>query len=792
MFSFVSAGEVSSASQPNRATDFKLNSELAPNIPSDEDIPSDAEDTDDKSPHRLSLSELNGPFLLNQVAKENAAARQEKLDDDSEPLSSLDKEDAPSSKAKIRYQPKPVTSLHNGTVSPMRERLLADGRNGTDFLSAEPESSRQEFAKLWWVNLWIQQMPLNDQDDLDTYEEISNSEENARDEPSENVSPPKEDRLEEKAAENELLVEQNFTEQKHTQYDELHNFDVNTTGTRRKSDDENTADSARRNGVRMENPRALEETAFISSGMWAVIDNAMTFGLASKHRELRLSRRLRSTRKLFSRLTGFHGLLSGKSYYESRNLGPSSTFRGKKMAPSRYQDTVTRNNPDDRLYSDNEEASNDAMNEEEKKRLERVKTIDRLIAEGQERLQQLICEKDVLQRRPNPLFQYSTQSTQVSELTEDKVQASGSSINQTTSRQFKFPPDDLVDEYLEMIFWSRRVTKMNHTHLWKDTDLQEDDERIVEDFLAPTKQKGSNKYPRSRTKHGGSGNWLLRQSIGKGPSLGEKIGESMERAAYKAVAGAVMSALARALSGLHGLNVLENADISLMLEQSPDLPDIPPMDATPSDYAHDALKKVFRTKSRHRKKRHKQRSADREYIQKDAVTEMLLSQAQISAPLLQFFPQAWQRALLGNIITLSTAVISDFFDGLKFQILGYQLSFSFKPITQEDMINHLGFARANDRSGKLADFEAAVKATAQDIADELKFLDRWHERALGSGILRTQIANLIARVVLALVDDILRDSRMNLWSAHAGGPRIIAGLEYRTQASNATRHLEKE
>ena len=249
----------------------------------------------------------------------------------------------------------------------------------------------------------------------------------------------------------------------------------------------------------------------------------------------------------------------------------------------------------------------------------------------------------------------------------------------------------------------------------------------------------------------------------------------------------------------------------LMLENSPALP---PLENAHTDYAHDALKKVFRTKSRHRKKRHKQRSADKAYIQKDgrkdsfqhyadnlsglthstskilpAVTEMLLSQAQISAPLLQFFPQAWQRALLGNIITLSTAVISDFFDGLQFQILGYQLSFSFKPITQEDMINHLGFTRADDRRGKLGDFEAAVKATARDIAEELKFLDRWHERALGSGILRTQIANLIARVVLALVDDILRDSRMNLWSAHAGGPRIIAGLEYRTQTNKITTDL---
>lgn len=129
---------------------------------------------------------------------------------------------------------------------------------------------------------------------------------------------------------------------------------------------------------------------------------------------------------------------------------------------------------------------------------------------------------------------------------------------------------------------------MNHTQLWKDNGVLEEDERIGEDLLSPTthtsdtKKTGSNKNPRSRTKNGGSGSWLLRQSIGKGPSLGEKIGESVERAAYKAVAGAgkldfptslqsswfftvfcsVMSALARALSGLHGLNVLKNADVS--------------------------------------------------------------------------------------------------------------------------------------------------------------------------------------------------------------------------------------
>ena len=85
---------------------------------------------------------------------------------------------------------------------------------------------------------------------------------------------------------------------------------------------------------------------------------------------------------------------------------------------------------------------------------------------------------------------------------------------------------------------------MNHTYLWKDIDPQDDDERIGEDLLAPATRspvvlnKGSNKNSRIKTKNGGSGSWLLRQSIGKGPSLGEKIGESVERAAYKAVTAA--------------------------------------------------------------------------------------------------------------------------------------------------------------------------------------------------------------------------------------------------------------
>jgi hypothetical protein len=244
-----------------------------------------------------------------------------------------------------------------------------------------------------------------------------------------------------------------------------------------------------------------------------------------------------------------------------------------------------------------------------------------------------------------------------------------------------------------------------------------------------------------------------------------------------------MSILARAISSLHGINVMKHTDIRLTLEEAPDLPPIGVLPGSSKDYAQEAIKTAIRRKTKKGKKRQRQRPLEDLFVQRDAVTEMLLSHVQISAPLLKLFPLGWQRALLGNIITLSTAVMSDFCDGLQFQILGYRLSFAFKPITEEDMINHLGLAGGgfNHRRAKPEDFEAAVKATAQDISEELKFLDRWHERALGSGVLRTQIANLIARIVLTLTDEVLSGARMDLWSAHAGGPRMIAGLEYRTQ-----------
>ncbi len=610
--------------------------------------------------------------------------------------------------------------------------------------------------------------------------------------------------------------------------------------------------------------------SYVSTGAWVLIDNMLTIGLASRFKPLRLSTKLRLIRKLSARVTRMHGLLSGKPsstrLIATDETSTNLTATGENVTDSeedlgviqkrlaaieQAREGVERAQAEERakkgkrnfwgfrvrddvadLYLDANETSAqaDALSisesedtedvEEEPKippktpevieaefqRMERVREIDQLIVEGQNRLAELICEKDVLQRRPNPLFNYTTTETTVTveEIEEDATagNTTKSEKNATrkieiqASRQMNFPPDDLVAEYLDMMISTRRLTKMNHTDLWQESEdeVQEEEEESIGDDLftasanahrlyqgSTPMNKNGNGVAKNGKKGGGGGSWLLRQRIGGPRSLGEKIGELVETLAYKAITASLMSFLARMISGLHGTNVLKHSDIRLFLESSPDLPPIPKdgiINGNHESYAEETLKTVMRRKTRRTTKR-----SQASFLQQEAVTETLLSHVQISAPLLKLFPLAWQRALLGNIIGLSCAIISDFMDGLHFQILGHQLSFAFRPITEVDMARHLEMAggRFNQRRYKAAEFEAAIQATAEDLKEELKFLDSWHERALGSGVLRTQVANLIARIVLTLTDEVLSGARMDLWSTQAGGPRMLAGLEHRLE-----------
>jgi len=580
------------------------------------------------------------------------------------------------------------------------------------------------------------------------------------------------------------------------------------------------------------------ESPFISSGYWETIDKILTLGLAANKKNLRMSRQLRPIRKVAAKMTGMHGALSKKPYariksqeveeaepldsedlevirrriaaidraragvermaakedaeFEGRRRGPFQRFRRRERESELY----LREEIETQKSIKEIEAAQLRFHEDERKeqmRKDRVLEIDRAITEGQRKLLELQCEKDAIQRRPNPLYNYST-------VEEEK----GGVIETHYTRTFSFPTDELVDEYLNELFDHGRLLRMNHTYIWKSGAGDEDDEdesigddlftpsagarklyrELEEDYELPRRRKSS--ASELRRGNGGGGSWLLRQTLGQGSSLGEKIGEAVETAAYKSICAALMASLARTISAIHGVNILAHSDIRVFIENSPDLPPLTRDVIMDKDYAHKAIVGAMREGSQKRKKKaykgSKSNLSDEAFIQRGAIVETLMSHCQISAPLLKLFPLAWQRALLGNVITLIAAVVSDFCDGIQLQILGHQLSFNFKPITESDMIRHIGMAGNgfNHRRARPEEFEAAVRATAEDISAGLSFLDKWHERALGSGMLRAQVANLIARIVLTLADEVLSGARMDLWSAQAGGPRLVAGLEYRT------------
>ena len=417
--------------------------------------------------------------------------------------------------------------------------------------------------------------------------------------------------------------------------------------------------------------------------------------------------------------------------------------------------------------------------------VDRIKEIDRLILKGQEELVKLQCEKDSLQSRPNPLFKYSN------------LASSNTPTNVSTSRMFDFPNDSIVDEYINELVLSNRLTFLNHTHLWQsNNNIDDDEDDIVTDDIYIKKNISAEverEIPRLRNILKGNptlgGNWLLRQTIpGGGVTLGEKVCETAEAAAYKAVCASIMSVLARSISGLHGLNIMGHSDIRIYLGAAPDLPPVGKF-AKDHNYAMEAIQKAIRRGSA-RKQGKTINEYESEYFSKElflqraALVETLISHCQISAPLLKMFPMAWQRALLGNIITLITSIIADFCAGIRISILGHYLSLSFKPITEVDMIRNLSMGNQRRTKALGGKFEDAVAATAKDIAKNLTFLDKWHERLLGGDILRIQIGTLIARVVLSLVEEVLRGFEIALWSSEAGGPMVYAELEYR-QSENS-------
>ena len=574
---------------------------------------------------------------------------------------------------------------------------------------------------------------------------------------------------------------------------------------------------------------------------WRTIDRVISLGYADTHPQWRVSARLRTIRKGTARITGLHGVLSGKprpwqeSQWNVTHLVEDpkmGLIRRRLAAIDRARQNIERitmaqdNKSDERAFlfwnrnkhGDVIETSVDeSMLQEieqervqERKRSQRVKEIDALIQTAQKRLVQLACEKDLLQQRPNPLWNYST-TTSMNDLFDDDAAPDHDRQNDTfqesstpnSDRTFNYPSPDLVDEYLETLFMTGRLIRMNQTELWRQSNDNDDDDDVDALMTRPASPSHRRTTP---TMMNGNPNtaapWLLRNFVG------EKIGEAVEIAAYKSVCTSLMTILAKSISNLHGVNVMGYSDIRLHMEETPIAP--PPVvaklalgtsDGIPSsnhghyhkhrNYAQEAFQDVMRRGSsvsatKQQPQRHTLDSrappTASTFIQRDAIVETLLSQCQMAAPLLNLFPLSLQRALMSNMVILCTAIMTDFFEGLEFHLFGHRLSFTFQPITEADMMKHMSRDDGFHHSPRPIDpdlFDAAVRATADDVSENLKILDRWHERVFGGGVVRTQIATIIARVVLTLVDDTLRAARMDLWSSHAGGPKLSAALEYR-------------
>mmetsp|Transcript_16248 Transcript_16248/g.37424 ORF Transcript_16248/g.37424 Transcript_16248/m.37424 type:complete len:941 (-) Transcript_16248:220-3042(-) len=471
-------------------------------------------------------------------------------------------------------------------------------------------------------------------------------------------------------------------------------------------------------------------TPYTSSGAWVLIDGLVTLGYANYHDAWKISRSLRPLRKSMAYWTGLHGVMSGKLRRgtptdEGVSEEEDEALRNRLAAIDRARGNVERVEEETRIreqqrrpfwrrngekdkgiYSDGADfVRNRKLMEQERLRRKRLAEIDKLQETYGQTLAELATEKELLLNIPNPLWNYTST---LEELEEERNQESQGrqrqqgqgdvasnetsvdgdntadgqeqSQNLSPSREFNFPSDDLVDEYLDMLVSSGRLTKLNHTNLWKNngwesrtsTDDEDDEEWLSAEEIE--------RRARETKRRGDAGSRWLRNG------LGEKIGVAVEMVAYKAVIHNVMGILAKGLSAMHGATVMGHSEICLQTEHIPILPPLAgdPGAGSDSSYASQAFQNVIqKTTSPHRRKKRK-RKQGYDFVQRQAVAEQLLSQCQIATPLLKLFPLAWQRALIGNIISVITSVVGDFIEGLEFEILGHKLSLAFKPITEQD------------------------------------------------------------------------------------------------------------
>jgi len=257
----------------------------------------------------------------------------------------------------------------------------------------------------------------------------------------------------------------------------------------------------------------------------------------------------------------------------------------------------------------------------------------------------------------------------------------------------------MVKNYIEGLKKRRVLRMLDHGVLWgedpsggeegrsssstEDTTISDDsDEDHVGDDLFDNGGKKNRKKKKVKKPSGG-GSWILRQSVpkfldffkgnnnnngnnnGGGDSrnggengnidshIGIKLTTSLEDLLYTLVVKNVMKGVVNVVGNIHGVGIGGLADIKIR--------------------ALDPSSGGFRSNG-----------GDVEeqlnYPQLGIITEQLLSQMQLAAPLLKLLPIKLQRSLLQNLIIILTFTIRDALRGVQLNLLGSTFKLDLTPI----------------------------------------------------------------------------------------------------------------
>lgn len=344
--------------------------------------------------------------------------------------------------------------------------------------------------------------------------------------------------------------------------------------------------------------------------------------------------------------------------------------------------------------------------------------------------------------------------------------------------------DEVVKSYIQGLKDRGVLIPLDHVKLWGDSDWEDEEEDHVGDDLFDDRTKGGGKKKKLKRPSGG-GSWILRQSV---PSwlgfaatndkedtegekkeedhhehhhIGIKLTSGLEETLYNIVVRSVMKGVVGGVANLHGLGIGGVGEVKLT-----------------------RIKGVKRAGTERRKERPGAYQEQYNYPQLGIVTEQLLSQMQIAAPLLKLFPIKLQRCLLQNLVIILTITLRDALRGVHLNILGSSFRFDLQPI-------HFKY-RDFDPHGNLESIdEEAVANLAKNILPSLTFMTSWHERVLGSNILRQQVAQLLARIVVMLVQGTVGSGRFDFWGCEGkGGVSVRCGVKYRNGDGNGEEDRE--